>query len=189
MVDYVSNSNTAKEKLGAKPAPKDKPELVITQVTTQPAITKKRGLGRKFKDTFIDADAKSTVSYVFMQVVVPAAKNMLVDATTGAIERLVYGEDRRPSRGGYSTGARYSYSRPVDRPGRGASTRPGRDSGRQSTRNDRDDLILRSQEEAEAVIDQMNDILDTYDVVTVANLNEMVGLPIAPVDHSWGWEY
>ena len=35
----------------------------------------------------------------------------------------------------------------------------------------------------------MNDIIDTYEVVTVADLNELVGFPTNHVDNKWGWSY
>ena len=35
----------------------------------------------------------------------------------------------------------------------------------------------------------MNDIIDTYEVVSVADLNELVGLPTSYMDNKWGWIY
>ncbi len=33
----------------------------------------------------------------------------------------------------------------------------------------------------------MNDIIETYEVASVADLQDLVGLPSSHVDNKWGW--
>lgn len=38
------------------------------------------------------------------------------------------------------------------------------------------------------VLERLNDIIDRYEVASVADLHELVGLPTTHVDNKWGWE-
>jgi len=46
---------------------------------------------------------------------------------------------------------------------------------------------LPSREDAEEVLQQMYDILDQYNVVTVSEFLELVGLPDEYTDRNYGW--
>lgn len=48
-------------------------------------------------------------------------------------------------------------------------------------------LVLSNKEEAELVLERMNDILIEFGVVSVMDLKELMGLPIDHVDQKWGW--
>jgi hypothetical protein len=56
-------------------------------------------------------------------------------------------------------------------------------------RRDANDIILTSREEAELVIERLIDIIDKYDVASLADLNDLLGLPTSHVDNKWGWTY
>ena len=49
------------------------------------------------------------------------------------------------------------------------------------------DIILNSREEAELVVSTLVDIIDKYDVASVADFNTILGLPSSYVDNNWGW--
>ena len=130
--------------------------------------------------------------YVIYEVLIPAARNTIVDASTKGIERMMYGESaiRRRNLG---AGPRITYNNPINRPGyrdsappRPTPLVPGES---RSPRHNRDDFILSSREEAELVLERMNDIIETYEVVSVADLNDLVGFPTSYVDNKWGWSY
>jgi hypothetical protein len=166
---------------------KDKVEKVVQGEV----ITKKKSLGRKFKDLFIGADARSVVYGVFTDVLLPAARNVIVDATTKGVERLIYGDSNAPNRRIYGSGVpRVTYNTPVDRGYRHPLTRPP--SSRPSTRNvrsrDSEEIILESREEAETVLERMSDIINAYGIVSVADLYDLVGIPSRHTDNKWGWE-
>lgn len=186
MEDYQSNSKKDKE-----PKEKQKIERVIkTEVLVQ-----KKSLGRKFRDLFIEADFKSVMRYVVYDVLLPAARNTIVDASSKGIERMMYGENAMRRRGyGMGVGQRVTYNSPISRSyssstmGVGLPRTPAISSARPA-RNVRDDLIFGSREEAALVLERMNDIIDQYEVVSVADLNELVGLQSAHTDNKWGWAY
>jgi hypothetical protein len=54
-------------------------------------------------------------------------------------------------------------------------------------RADNRDLILSERADAETLVERLIDIIDTYDVASVMDLNEILGLPSTPIDNKWGW--
>jgi len=116
---------------------------------------------------------------------------MIVDASTKGVERLMYGETSSRRRGvGYSGGSRIVYDNPLRTDYRSASTRPPSQLDRMRTpRRARNDFVLSSREEALTVLERMNDIIDQFEIVSVADLNELVGFPSSHVDNKWGWMF
>jgi hypothetical protein len=167
-------------------------EKKVTRVVSTPARRRKKPLSAKFKEVFIGGEANSVWEYILFDVVIPAAKDMVTDAITQGVERLVFGDSRPPGRRtsyrpggyGYTNYNRFSTSRstrddPRDR-------RDPRESNRRRS-NQIDDIILSSRQEAEDVIDQMFAILQKYDQVTVSDVLEMVGVTPQFTDEKWGW--
>lgn len=177
MTDYQGNSKKAKEE-------SQEPDKKIEKVVTGEVIVQKKSLGRKFKDLFINADFGGAVRHVAAEVMLPAARNMIVDASTKTIERVIYGESAAHRRRN-GPGPTYSYNTPISRNYRPRDPRavtPAR-----SSRQSREDFILGHKEEADLVLERMHDILDNYEVVTVADMNELVGWRSNHVDNKWGW--
>lgn len=184
MEDYTSNSKKSKE---TGPAKKDK---TVEKVVTGEVVVQKKGLGRKFKELFIEADFRSVAGYVVSDVLIPAAKNMIVDSGTKGVERMMYG-DTSPHRRGMNrgNGSRVTmYNSPINRGHReiGPSRRPPMEP---RGRRPQADFILASRDEADLVLERMNDIIDNYDVVNVADLNELLGMPTTYTDNKFGWVY
>jgi hypothetical protein len=51
-----------------------------------------------------------------------------------------------------------------------------------------DEIILESRAEAELVLEKLTDLIEQYDVATVADLYELVGISSSHVDQKWGWD-
>lgn len=194
MPDYQGN---AKNKGQSEKVSPDKPEKPrVEKITVNEVIIQKKSIGRKFKDILILGDFKSVVRYLGSDVLLPAVQNMIADAGTKGIERIVYGEPTsRRSQYGRTGSSRitYPYNNPINR---GYSDYSTRYNPRQpmpqdprTARRTREDFILSSREEAELVLGTMNDIIDQYDVVSVSDLNELVGYPATHVDNKWGWTH
>lgn len=182
MEAFPPNSQTAKK---AAPEPKK-----VQRVTSASAVRRRRPLGKQFGQTFFGGDAHTAVHYMITNVLVPAAKEAIVEAASSGFEKLVYG-DTRPRRGGAPPSAfgHVQYNRMTqnhqrdDRPplpSRGLS-RGGR------ARHDFGELLIQHRQEAEEVIERMYDIISKYDTVTVADLYELVGINASHIDHKWGW--
>jgi len=178
--DYQGNSKKSKEPT---------PDKNIEKVVKGPVVVQKRTLGQKIKDTFVEADIKTVMKYVVSDVLLPAARGMIVEGASKGVERLIYGE--RAQRGRmFGNGPRSQYNNPINRDYRDfrdpRTSPPGRTRAPRLARNE---FILASREEATLVLERMNDVLDMYKVVSVADLNDLVGFPTSHVDHKWGWEF
>lgn len=162
MENYKSNSHKSRNEQKALPPPEKKIEKVITGS----AKTRKKSGMRKFSDVFISEDAGNVKSYIFMDVLLPAAKKLISDVVTNGIDMLLYGEaGRSKKRSGTS---KVSYSSYYDRDDRRRERRP------YSSRNsfDYDDFVYETRGDAEAVLDTMYEIIQQYDEVTVADVYE-----------------
>lgn len=162
-------------------------EKNITPVVSGGAVRRKKSLRKQFSETFVAGDMKTAIRYVAFDVLLPAAKDMVVDSFTQGIEKLIFGDSRRrgstsPMSGptGYVSYNRYSPS--------GRSSGPSRALSRQArARHNFDEIILDDRVEAENVVDNLFELVSRYESATVADLYELVGLSSTHTDHKWGW--
>ena len=174
MNDYKPNSNRFKEEQ------KDKaPEKRAEKVVTGQVITKKKSGMRKFTDEFISEDAKNIKTYVVGEVLIPTAKKVISEVVTNVVDIILYGGSRGGSK--RSTADRVSYRNYYDR-----DSRPVRTSSYSSS-YDYDDIILGTRGEAEDVLMRMDEIMDTYRLVRVADLYDLVGVTAPPTANAYGW--
>lgn len=165
--NYPSNSFKSKETTKAPVEQKKLEKVVVGQVRTK----KKSGVG-KFLSGFIADDAQSIKSYLFKDVVVPTIKKTITDI----VDMILYGGTSKRK----STASRVSYRSYYDDP---------RDS-RRETRTpgySYDDIILETRGDAEEVLDQLNDLIDTYKIASVADLYDLVGISGNYTDNKYGW--
>lgn len=181
--DYQGNSHKDRER-----AEKLK-EKVVDKVITGEVIKPKRTLGQKFKGIFFGGEFKGAAKYIAADVLFPALRNLLVDTTTKGVERVVYGESearrRRPTPG---YGSRTQYYSPVMRQNR-PYLPDQMPRGMRQVRRETNDFVLAQREEAELVLERLMDIIDKYEVASLADLHQLVGLPSTHVDNKWGWSY
>lgn len=175
-MNYASNSHKTRE-LKQKETIADKK---IEKVINGKARSKKKSEMKKFADVFITEDVNDVKSYILMDVLVPAIKKAVSDIIVNGIDMLLYGET------GYrkdSNKSRVSYRSYYDRPDR----RDREESRRRRTSYDYDDIILDTRGEAEEVLTKMDDLIDTYGIVSVADLYELVGIDGNYTDNKYGW--
>jgi len=190
---FPSNSQTQKA------SPSKKEEKKVERVTRGEVIQRKKSLGTRFKETFISgADSKSVLEYVLFDILVPAAKDMVVDATQAGLERKFYGETRSAGRRGYNransivsgAGGYQAYNRmggSVLRsdPRAREEVRPSR---RSRAKHDFGEIVMESRAEANEVLDALFELISKFEVATVADLYELTGIPAEFTDNRWGWE-
>ena len=176
MENYKPNSHKSKEENKALPDEREKLEKIIKGT----AKTKKNEI-RKLKDVFISEDVKSVKSYILMDVLVPAIKDAIEDIVTNGIRMVLRGEtSARKS----SSASKVSYNRIYD--SKINNDRFARDSS-PSLRYSYDDIILESRGEAEDVITRMEEIIEEYGFVRVADLYDLVGITGDYTDNKYGW--
>lgn len=152
----------------------------VQKVVSGKAKIKKKNDLQKFADVFISEDVKNVKSYVLGDVLVPAIKKAIVDIVTDGINMIFYGGTRR---GSGSSGSKVSYRSFYDRKD---DTRSRGDSETR-TRYGYDEIIVETRGEAEEVLSQLSDLIDTYRVATVADLYDLVGISHNYTDNKYGW--
>jgi hypothetical protein len=151
------------------------------------AVRRKKPLRKKFSEVFIAGSAKTAIGYALWEVLLPAAKDTVVEVITQGVEKLFFGDSRRrgslpPQSGptGYVSYNRYSMQSRMSSPQR-VMSRQAR------ARHDFDEIVLESRTEAEEVIDRLYEVISRYESATVADLYQLVGLSSSHTDHKWGW--
>ena len=172
MSEYKSNSHRSKETERAEREVKK-----VERVVNGKVKSKKKN---KFADTFISEDAASVKEYIIFDVLIPAAKNAISDMVTTGIQMMLYGEVRGTSK---TKGSKVSYSKYYD-------DRRDRDYDRRSRTRagyDYDEIVLESRAEAEEVLNSMDELLERYGLVSVADLYDLVGITGNYTDNKYGW--
>ena len=172
MENYPSNSHKAREEVAEK-----KVEKVVSGKTS----TKKKSGMRKLSDTFLSEDVSNVKSYIFSEVLLPAAKKLVSDIVTNGTNMLLYGEIKNKK----GNSSKVSYSRYYD-----DRRDRSRDYRSPVVRNnfDYDEIIFETRGDAEAVLDAMYDILNQYKVVSVAELYDLASITTHNYTcNNYGW--
>lgn len=177
MDDYKPNSHRFKEEQKASTIETKKVEKVVAKT----AKTKKKSELTKLKDVFISEDVSNVKTYIISDVLIPAAKKAIYDIITNGIDMILYGGSGRSK--SKSNVDKVSYRSYYETP----KDRFGSNSVNITRGFEYDDIIFESRGEAEAVRTQMNEIIDQYGVVTVADLYEMADLTAPYTSNKYGW--
>ena len=176
-MDYKGNSHRGKEETSTEVVPTKKVERVAT------GKTRKKNEVRKFTDAFISEDVHSVKDYIIQDVLIPAVKKAVVEMVESGVYMLIYGESKAKSRDSRQN-SRVSYTKYYQREQdyeRGTRTRV--------RGYDYDDIILDTRRDAEEVLDRMQDLIDTYGMVSVADLYDLVGISGSYTDNKYGWTH
>ena len=173
MEDYRSNSHKAKAEA------KEAAEKKVDKVVTGNVKRKKKSEVSKFKDVFISEDVSNVKSYIFLDVLVPAIKKAVSDIVKDGVDMMLYGDKRSGGRGSSSYVSYRSYS-----------DNTSRNSNRRSVRAsyDFDDVIFDTRGEADAVLSSMDELMDRYGVVSVADMYDLCGMTCNYTDNKYGWK-
>lgn len=164
-------------------------EKKVEKIISGSVKKQKRSFGKRLAGAFLEDDTKSVGSYVFNDVLIPAAKAMISDMVGGGIEMLLFGtaggrrinrntnQQNRPyvSYGSFSSGGTR------DQRDRREISRVSR------ARHDFDDIILETRSEAEDVLSNLVDLVVDYGSASVADLYELVGVSPEFTDNKYGW--
>lgn len=180
-------SNSQQRRTPRKEEPKTENRRVDKVVAGQ-VVRRKTPLGKRIKETFLGGDSKSVFEYVVQDVFIPAVRDMIADAGQQGLERMLYGEVRSTARRGHVRPG--DPRRPINYNGVSRTSRnddPRQMSRRARANHDFGEIIIPTRPEAEAVLEGLFALLDEYDVATVSDLYEMVGVSSQFTDRNWGW--
>ena len=145
-------------------------------------VKTKKNNTRRLADIFISEDAGNIKEYILMDVLAPGIKKVFYEIVTTSLDMFLFG-----GRGGgkRSTADRISYNTDYN----GRSRRDDRSYSRTRTTSgySYDDIILETRGEAEAVLSRMDEIMEEYEVVRVADLYDLVGVTGEHTDNKYGW--
>ena len=172
---YQPNSHKYKNEKGLAQSEKKKVEKAI-QGTVK---VKKSNELRKITDIFISEDIANVKSYIVMDVLIPTIKKAVSDIIKNGIDMILYGSVS-PTRSN-STANRISYSKYYD-----DNRNTVRDSRAKSGFRS-DDIIFDNRGEAEIVLSRMDELIDTYGIVTIADLYDLAGVTGDYTTNNYGW--
>lgn len=172
------NSHKARNEKAKAPVPAEKR---AEKVIKGKAKVKKNEM-RKWSDVFIAEDASNVGNYILMDVIVPSIKKAFYEGITGALDMLLYG-----GRGG--SGKRPTADKVSYRDYNGVSRRDERsyNSTRTASGYSYDDIVVDTRGEAETVLLRMDEIMEEYESVRVADLYDLVGVTGNYTDNNYGW--
>lgn len=153
------------------------------------ATVRKKSLGKRMKEMFVGGDTDSVMNYLVADVIIPQIKDLLTEAVTQGIERLIHGDGRPAGRRGSRSSGPTNYTNYSNRYSRPSSSPLSRPSDRPPTvRSHRiEDIILETRLDAQRVLDGLMEVAEKYDVVTVADLYGSVEWSATHTDGKWGW--
>lgn len=173
MEEFKPNSHKSKE---LAQVPEKKVEKIVKGTVKS---KKKNGIDR-LKDNFISEDAANIKTYVVMDVLIPAVKKAICDIVKNGVDMILYGESGRSNR---RPSEYVSYDRRyLDR---GDSRFYNADRARIGYSYN--DIILETRGEAEDVLARMDELIEIYGMVSVADLYDLVGITGNYTDNKYGW--
>ena len=161
---------------------KELPEGKRTEKVVHGKVKTKKNDVRKLTDIFIAEDAAKVKDYILMDVIVPSIKKAIYDLIVGALDMSLYGGrgggGRRPIADKVSYTDYNSVGRRDDRSYSRTQTVSG---------YSYDDIVLETRGEAEAVLSRMDEVMEEYGQVRVADLYDLVGVSGNYTDNNYGW--
>lgn len=179
---YTPNSHKYREQQKEAAAE----EKRVQKVVKGPVKTKKNEV-RKFADIFISEDVHTVKDYLFFDVIVPAVKKLVYDVVVNGFDTVLWGSNGRGKNG--SNGAKVNYRNYYDQ--KNSNSTPtnyrGSENNRGNSGLDYDDIVFSNRGEAENVKQQLQDTVERYGMVTVADLYDLAGLQAPYTSQKYGW--
>lgn len=169
-----SNSIKSREALAVKKPDIKKREDVKFTVKKNPWKSFVRNL-------FVD-DRATIGEYITKDVILPSIRKLIYDMGSGALEMALYGSVSSAKRNG-NGGTKVSYNSFYQNGGGQKRQEPVVTGNAPSWR----DICFNTRPDAEEILFDLVAILEDYPSVSVANLNEMLGISGQHTDVNWGW--
>lgn len=148
-------------------------------------VKTKKNEARRWVDIFFSEDTANVGNYIVMDVLVPSIKKAIYDIVVNSLDMSLFG-----GRGGGS-GKRTIADKVSFRDYNGVSRRDRDREERSYNRASRDygyqDIVFETRADAKEVLEGMDECMETYDFVRVADMYDLAGLTC---DHTWnnyGW--
>ena len=172
-MDYKPNSNRFKEQQKEVTEKKE-----IKRVTSGKVKVKKKTALQKMAGGLFADDAEKVKSYILMDIILPTLADGITDVLKKSID-AIFGRESRSSSNSRSSKISYrSYYESPDNRGNSAKTRGV---------YNYDDIIFNSRGEAEEVLDRMDELVQGYGNVSVAEFYDLAGVSSEYTSNKYGW--
>ena len=175
-IDYKPNSHKYRE--NQEEVPNEKRE--VKKVVSKPVQTKKNEI-RRLADIFISEDVSNVKSYIWMDVLVPTIKKAIVDIVTDGVNMIFFGGTGDRNKINSNT-SKISYRNFYDQ-----KDTPTYSQASSTAKFNYDDIIFETRGEAEAVREEMDNVIERYGFVTIADMYDMVELTPPFTSNKYGW--
>lgn len=170
--DFPVNSHKARD------------EKKVAKVTKDEVSIQKGSTAKKIGESFVSEDASTVKEYLIFDVLIPAAKETLSNVVKTAVDMFLFGGTRGSNIERSRNSSTYRPYNSMYDEKRGYSSRPSR---RNSVPGYELVGFTMTREDAENVLDSMMDILRQYEVVSVADVYDLVGIESNYTDNNYGW--
>lgn len=154
----------------------------VEKVVRGKVKTKKNEL-RKWTDIFISEDAGSVGNYILMDVLVPTFKKTLYDIVVNSVDIALFG-----GRGGGGNSKRSTHDKISFRDYNGISRREERSYSSTAKGAGYQDIVYETRADARDVLESMEEVLETYDTVSVMDMYDLSGLTCDHTLNNYGWD-
>lgn len=162
-------------------------------VAGEPKKVKKSLVGRLVTGVLGPEGLPGIGQYVSEEIIVPAIKNIIVDAVTSGINMVMYGDSKGTTPRNYGGAPRYtgygaSHRPTVNYTSRYTSQQP--EPSQMSTRGVRqgvEEYIIENREDAAHVLTTLTEQADMYGSVSIADYYDLIGIPSNYTDNNYGW--
>ena len=178
MDEYKSNSHKSRERTVVEPLPNKKK---VEKVVSGPVDIRKKTKLQRFAEAFVSEDVSSVRSYIWSEVIVPSAKKAISDAISNGVDMMLYGEAGTSRKN--SNASRISYQNYYER----GNNHRDYSSDRTRTGYNYNEIIFNDRGEAEDVLSRMDELVEAYGNVSVADLYDLVGIAGNYTDNKSGW--
>lgn len=168
-MNYKPKSNT--------PANDNLPEKKVEKVVTGAVSTRKKSEIKKLTDVFLAEDMDRVKTYILFDVVIPGVKKAIQET----INAVLWGEGSRSS--GSTPAAKINY---------GSYYNNNNNTGNRPNIRTRDtygfeNISFDNRGDAEQVLDCMADLIQRYEIVSVADMYDLCGVTCDYTDYKYGW--
>lgn len=186
MAEYASNSYKSKEEAKSKNKSEEPARERRAQKVVSGEISTGRTRKRKLIDMFVSEDSGNLKEYVLLDVLVPAIKDTISTVIKDAIDIVLFGGAGSAS-GRTRNGSKITYTNYYRSSSRNDDRRASASAPSGRGRFDYDEIEFNSRGDAELVLKDLNDIIDTYQWATVGDLYDLAGLVPPYTSNNYGW--
>lgn len=181
MDNYKPNSNRYNE-LKAQQSIEEANSKKLESVVSGNVSMRKKTTLKKVADIFFQNDIEDVKTYLIKDVLIPEIRDAMYNLIMNGLDMMLY-DGKRTRKTSTENPMRVNYSKCSSQ-----STRPDTSSlPRTKSGLNFDDVIFDDRMDAEEVLNQMLNIIEQYDSVSVADFCELAGIPGEYTDRKYGW--